>query len=445
VNKLAKSIGGKAIALLAAAVITLTSVAGCSNGSSDQGKSTAQDSSSSAAGTSVATTNGGDFKVWMPPFGSQDVSDKNFWSEQLNPLLQKEGKTLSLEVIPWSNYEEKYLTSITAGQGPDVGYMYMEMMSSYINMDVLEPLDSYFTSEEKANYNYIDKGVIQGKQYALPIVVGNVSVLFCNMDILKKSGFTTPPKTWDDLIKYAQKIKKDSPNVQPFVQQWAEPSIGGLNDAFYPYLWQAGGSIYNNDYTKLTLDTPEAKKAAQFVYDLKYKYKILSDSVTSIKNADIKTLLNTGKAAMAVGGTSMSKDLDKAGINWDYVTSLTDKQGGTFCAADSLVMLKAASDKDLSAKVMKLMTSAPVMEKFHQQLYSAPPISKNEKYYDNAKFEKMYKNDAASFRTLAPVAGSDKIYDSLYKNLQLMMLNQVTPEQALKDSMTYSETILSKK
>ncbi|AET61029.1 extracellular solute-binding protein family 1 [Paenibacillus terrae HPL-003] len=52
-------------------------------------------------------------------------------------------------------------------------------------------------------------------------------------------------------------------------------------------------------------------------------------------------------------GTSLSADLDKAGINWDYTTSLTEKQGGTFAAADSLVMLRTAKNKELASELIK--------------------------------------------------------------------------------------------
>ncbi len=426
------------VAAFIAALIPLAGISGCSGNSGN----TSSTSSAGSSGTVKST--GGTLKVWMPPFGSEGVSDKSFWTEQIQPLAKSSGVSLDVEIIPWSNYEEKYLTAITAGNGPDVGYMYMEMMSDYIKMGALEPLDSYFTSAERSNYIYADKGVIQGKFYALPIVVGNVSVLFCNMSILNKSGLTTPPKTWDDLAAYTQKIKKDSPDKYPFLQEWGDPTIGGLNNAYYPYLWQAGGSLFNEAGTALTLNTPEALQAAQFVYDLKFKYKVLPGAVTSMSVADVKKSMVSGKTAMALLGTSVASDLDKAGIKWDFVTSLTKKQGGTFCAADSLVMIKSGTQKELAAKAMKLMTSPAVMEKFHQQVYSAPPISKNEKYFDNAKFKKMYQDDTASFRIITPVAGSDKIYDNLYKNLQLMMLGQAKPEQALKETENYANSVLTK-
>ena len=93
-----------------------------------------------------------------------------------------------LRLIPWSNYEEKYLTGISSGQGRDVGYMYMEMINDYIESESIEPFDAYLTDEEKENFYYLDKGVINGKQYAMPIVVGSARVMFYNQADHRRGG-----------------------------------------------------------------------------------------------------------------------------------------------------------------------------------------------------------------------------------------------------------------
>lgn len=50
----------------------------------------------------------------------------------------------------------------------------------------------------------------------------------------------------------------------PFAGEWADPAIGALNNLYYPYLWQAGGDIYNEDGTKVALmDNDAAVKAAR--------------------------------------------------------------------------------------------------------------------------------------------------------------------------------------
>ena len=132
--------------------------------------------------------------------------------------------------------------------------MYLEMFNDFIEMGALEPLDAYITDADRENYLYLDKGFIKGKQYTMPFIVGNARILYFNMDILEQAGVTELPATWQDLVDVAVKIKEAGlPGVMPFAGEWADPAIGALNNLYYPYLWQAGGDIYNEDGTKVAL------------------------------------------------------------------------------------------------------------------------------------------------------------------------------------------------
>ena len=85
----------------------------------------------------------------------------------------------------------------------------------------------------------------------------------------------------------------------------------------------------------LTLDSDAALKAAEFVYSLKTE-GILPESCVS-RDADAVTTDRNGELAMYVSSSVAAKKNTEAGINWDYVPYLTDEQGGTFVANDSLV------------------------------------------------------------------------------------------------------------
>ena len=72
-----------------------------------------------------------------------------------------------------------------------------------------------------------------------------------------------------------------------------------------------------------------------------------------------------GELAMYVSSSVAAKKNTEAGINWDYVPYLTDEQGGTFVANDSLVMLSSCENKEAAASLMKELTSATMMQDFH--------------------------------------------------------------------------------
>ena len=89
---------------------------------------------------------------------------------------------------------------------------------------------------------------------------------------------------------------------------------------------------------------------------------------------------------------------------------------------------------------MKHITSAPVMEKFHKEILAFPPITKDEPYNDDTRFKEMYAD--TQYLHMLPVAnGAFKVMDTLYKNLQLMMLGDLKPEEAIKKTVEYSESI----
>lgn len=398
-----------------------------------------QNTNVSTDGTNSGTSsNPLELTLWMPPFGTGDTLDKEVWSQVIAPFEDEHNAKVNIEIVPWDNYEEKYLTAISSGQGPDVGYMYLEMIAEFIDMGALEPFDSYLTDQERDNFYYLDKGNFDGKQYGMPIVVGNPRVMFYNKDVLKESGVQTVPTTWEEFLTACKLIKSNG--FTPFQQQW-NGAIGVLNSNFYPFLWQAGGEMLNEAGNKAAFNSPEGIKAAKFLYDMKSE-GIIPDSAISMTEDELKAEFMDGKTGFIIGPTNFGAEFNEADLNWDYITSLKDQQKGTFIAADSLVLLSQSKNKDLAAKLVKHMLSGPSMTAFHE-MAPYPPIGKDEEYNDVEAFKRIYEEDREILKNLPAVKGAATIFDRLYRNLQSMMMGELTPEEALSDAENYANDILS--
>lgn len=383
--------------------------------------------------------------LWMPPFASSEdgTLDHEFWSHQLKPWAEENNVDLKIEITPWANYEEKYLTAFTVGQGPDIGYMYLEMFDHFITSNSLADISQYFTQEEIDNYNYWDKGNFKGGQYGLPFIVGNPRILYFNMDILKKAGIEQLPTTWEELSNCLVTIKEKTQgeDIIPFAGEWGEASIGALNNLFYPYLWQAGGELYNSDGSQIALlDNNAALKAAEFIRSLKFDKQVLPDECISMTGDDIKSLFGSGKIAVASMSAGTNKYLDEKGINWDFVASLKDEKKAVWVASDSLILNQDSQNKELAASLLKYITSSKVMEQFHTQMQPFPPITKDAAYLDNPKFKSIYE-DTDSLHTLYVAPNAFSVMDTLFKNLQLMMIGEYTPEQAIQETVDYANTL----
>lgn len=101
-----------------------------------------------------------------------------------------------------------------------------------------------------------------------------------------------------------------------------------------------------------------------------------------------------------------------------------------------------AENKDLAYKLMQFMLSGSSMTTYHESAQFAP-IGKDEEYHDNPAFESVYEEDGDYLHSLSPAKGNSKISDSLYKNLQLMIMGEISPDDVINESVSYAETILN--
>jgi multiple sugar transport system substrate-binding protein len=95
-----------------------------------------------------------------------------------------------------------------------------------------------------------------GKPYGMPWFT-DTGLLYYRKDLLKKSGYDSPPKTWDELKQMTGKVRRESGIKFGFIFQGAK-SESGLCDAC-EFIWGHGGNILDpRDSTKVLVDSPQA-------------------------------------------------------------------------------------------------------------------------------------------------------------------------------------------
>ena len=419
------------LALALAATMTVGLFAGC--GSSDSGSSGGSGETAKESSESGDSGEKSKLTFWFPTFAASDgeVTDEEFWNEKMDKFEEENNCEVKVEIIPWDNYEEKYLTGSTSNDGPDVGYMYMEMFYDQIDNGTLADVDGYFTDEEKENYVYYDLGNLMGGQYALPVVVGNPRILIANMDVLNEAGITEVPTTIDEFTAACEAIKEKT-DVTPFMQPWGNAHYGCLNECYWPFFWGSGAQIVDEE-GNLTIDTPEGLEATEFIRSL-LDNGYLPESCTS--NDDTLESFKNGDAAMVVCASSNALQIKE--INWDYSPVLQgSKDAKTFVAADSLVMFNKCENKELAAKLMKYVTSKEVMSDFHTRVSEQPPITKDDEYTGDERYATLFADYGDNFVSLPVFKGAASMYDTLFKNLQSMMLGEMEPQDVLTETTTY--------
>lgn len=385
--------------------------------------------------------------VWLPPL--DDETEKNY-VPLLDKFEEENNCELDVQIIPWDTYEEKYMTGINADEGPDVGYMYVEMFPTYIDSGAVVDMSEYLSDEDYEEYLYLDKGEMMGGQYGVPIVTGNPFIMYYNKDILDELGEKVP-ETWEDFKRICEKATKDTDGDGKIDQYGYAAGFNNgdmsplylLNSYYYSLLWQSGSDIYNDDLKSVRFNDEAGVKAVEY---LKSLTPYMPEDYMSLAATDaFSSVFGGGKAAFACARAMQAQTESfketYPDLNWDYVTSLKGEQYGTFGAADCLTLMSACENKELGMKLIKYMVGSEVMTAYHKEHFGAP-MTADEPYQGDEKLERILTEDRDKWRPLqAGPCGSD-ILLNLTSQLQAVMSGDAEAKEALDEAADYSNELL---
>lgn len=98
-----------------------------------------------------------------------------------------------------------------------------------------------------------------GKTWGVPWFT-DAGMFYYRKDLLEKSGFSEPPKTWSAMKEMVRKIQRDQGTKYGFVFQGAQDE-GGVVDGL-EYIWNSGGDVLDGE-RKVVVDSPEARRGLE--------------------------------------------------------------------------------------------------------------------------------------------------------------------------------------
>jgi multiple sugar transport system substrate-binding protein len=165
------------------------------------------------------------------------------------------------EPIP-EGYVEQMTAQFSAGEPPDLFYMQAEFANAWVEDGLIEPLDPYFAGNPEFDTEPFFDPLLaafqfEGQTYGLPKDASPLA-LFTNPDLLGDAGVAVP-STWDELRSAAEALSTD--DVAGLCVGPELPRVGAL-------IYQAGGAIYSEDKTELTIAEPAAVEGIDFYLEL---------------------------------------------------------------------------------------------------------------------------------------------------------------------------------
>ena len=431
------------LSVLLSAAMVAAMLAGCGN----NGASDSSDGSDSTAAESDSGDYSKSLEVWVPPL---DDDTQNNWGELLTDWEKENDCKVNITLVPWESYEETYTTALNSDQGPDVGYMYNEMFPTYIDAGAVADMSEYVTEEDEAEYKYLSNGFMMDGQYGWPLVTGVPFVLYYNQDILDSLDETVP-ETWDDFVRICEKATQDTDGDGEIDQYGYAAGLNTsdvgamqvLNAYYYSALWQNEGQIYNDDLKSVAFADEAGTEAMTWLKDLT---QYMNPDYMSLSWTDaFATVFGEGKAAFGVyrssqtDGTTFAEEYPD--LNWDFVTSLTNKAYGTFGATDCLTLMSAAEDQELAMNFIKYVTGSEFMEQYHAKCPGAA-LTESEPYVGDEKMEKIYTEDKDKWHGLQVGPCGTEILTQISADFQGIMSGEMTVEEGLKEAEDYANGLL---
>lgn len=338
--------------LAVSATVLALALAGCSGNAAAPG---------TPAGSGAAKPSG-KVTVWMYPVIADEAASKTFWGEAEKSFeAANPGVDLAIELQPWAGRDEKVATAIASGKGPDLALLTPDSLPGYVGNGGLKSLKG--AQDPAFLPAAVEAATVAGEVYAVPLYQTVLAPVY-NQKVMQDAGITTLPATWDDLKAAAPKLA--AKNVK--LMDYAGSPATTLNMTYYPFLWQAGGSVFSDDGKKVAFNSPEGKAALQFLVDLNKAGALPVDAATKDNKVE-GSGLTTGAVAMTpmaakADAKTMQKALGEANVVVGPV--LKGKEQVTFGLPGLLARTSIGKDDATVNLVAKYLSSAEFQTKLSE-------------------------------------------------------------------------------
>ncbi len=271
--------------------------------------------------------------------------------EEQNPNIK-----VNIETVGYGDYFVRLMTSVVAGTAPDAFELNFENFAAYAMKGTIQPLDELI---EKSGFDISvsDPNALAafrsgGKQYGLPFSFSNVIVLY-NKDLFDQAGVSYPTSdwTWADQLDAATKIRALGEDIFGIFQpiQFHE---------FYKVVRQNGGSLFNEDMTKFTVNTPENVETLQYMVDRVQKHNVMptEEQLSGMGDWD---LFAAGRLGMLVTGSwAFPYMMENCDFDWDIAVEPGNTAKATHFFANGVVINKDTKKAEAAFEWIKFLSAS---------------------------------------------------------------------------------------
>ena len=336
-----------------------------------------------------------------------------------------------------------FMISALAGKGPDLIHVASDNVGPLSELKVVKPLEDYFDQaylEQFLTDPFSANTTLNGHLYQIADRVGNHLTLVYNKKFVKE-----PPRTIEDLIRMGKELAVDAdndgnPDRYALAWNFIEPYFA------VPFIGLYGGWILN-DQNQPTLDTKAVANAAQLIYDMANKYKIIP------RECDYETanaLFLDEKSAMIINGPWSWGTYIKRGMDIGLARIPMNGETGQWATpivspVGYMVNVNLTGERlDITLELLRYLTSSETQLAFAREFNLIPA---RKALVDDSVLVKdpLYQAALDQMKVGRPMPVVTElrwIWDAMRPGYQGIFTGRYTPEEAAKEMQQLAEKLI---
>jgi len=388
-----------------------------------------------------------------------------FWTMQLQPKFtdyfntliakfeaQHSGVKVRWVDVPWTAMQSKILTAVSARTAPDVVNLNPDFASQLAARNAWLNLNDYVPAAVRQSYlpKIWEATTLDGQSFAVPWYLTSRITIY-NQDLLKAAGVETPPQTYAELATVAKAVKEKTGKYAFFITMVPEDSAELMES-----MVQMGVTLVD-DEGRAAFNSPEGRAAFQYWLDL-YRQGLLPPQVLTEGHRQGIELYQSGQTALLMTSPEFLNTIATNAPTIAAVSApapqLTGETGKKNVAVMNLLVPRQTQHPDLAVEFALFVTNNENQLAFAKAANVLPSTQAalDDPYFQSVgatatPVERARAVSAAQMSQaqvlIPPVRDIKQLQRLLYENLQAVLLERKTIDQALNDAATAWNSRLS--
>ncbi len=364
------------------------------------------------------------------------------FQQMTREFVSRYGTEVAANIVRYDEEYQKIVTSATSTVATyDVVLVDLIWVAEFAEKNYLVPLEKSLLSELDLDVSPAIRRAFEykGRIWAMPFLA-NIHFLFCNQDMLRRAGFSDPPKTIEEMEIQMRAIKSAGIARYPFVASWNQKE--GLVCEYVWLVGAYGGELFGSDGAVLFnrgSGVQALETMVRWVRDgLANPLSLTADELL------VRDVFIEGKAAFAPNWTfldsimndaSVSKVVGKSGISLLPVSADTRSRTGQVSSSVSgfqgLAVMANSTHKQEAWRYVEFMTSPDMQKRFLQEvpIWTSLQVSPQLRQHDPSLALKAEQMNWLHHRP--KLARYHEVSAILQRSIHSALEGNVLPQQAL--------------